>query len=250
MDLQKLARVLFFISFIALVSCRASDPYGILEVEKNGTQTERLINCSQNEECPEYAQALFWVAVETLSNAGMEEREVEAIEYGITEDMNREEILQQLDNYLIEIDPPQYDLEDPEFKKGLSQMRKAYNAGSAYASNELGVLFLEHTKLKNLDLAKKYFTEALKSDDPNAAYNLARIARIQKPNQTETILSYLKQAAKSQHPDTKIMYMLGLKAFGTEAEKRTAARYLKQKNAETLRLKSSFQDNFNVKPEY
>jgi len=132
------------------------DPYGISTAEETGEVTDRLIACSQNEDCPEKAQALFWVAADMLSAAGTKTVEINGHDFGLTEDMSVDEVTNkitpQLDT-LFDDGLPDYDFENSEFKKAHEMMKRAHLAGSVYASNELGLLHMEHLAIQNYDLA-------------------------------------------------------------------------------------------------
>lgn len=248
--------LLFTLTMLFLVSCNndddmkhTDDPYGIIEAENVGGQSDRLVLCSQNEKCPEYAQALFWVAADILSEASAETIEVEANDFGLTVDMTIEKMVQQIEPLLedlIKVESPNYDFADPEFKRGLEIMYKAHKAGSVFASNELGVLFMEQVEMQDLGLAKIFFNEALKNNDAYGAYNLARIARMEDPNDFTVVLEYLKLAADSKQEDLVILYMLGMESFGDNEEKLAANRYLEAKGIGPSSLRDEFEAHFNL----
>lgn len=239
-----------------IVSCNSDDdtkhpddPFGIIEAENIGGQTDRLVLCSQNEKCPEHAQALFWVAADILSEASAETIEVEAKDFGLTADMTIEQMTQQIGPLLedlIKVESPNYDFADPEFKRGLEIMYKAHKAGSVFASNELGVLFMEQVEMQDLGLAKIFFNEALKNNDAYGAYNLARIARMENPSDFTVALEYLKLAADSKQEELEILYMLGMESFGDNEEKLAASRYLEAKGIGPSSLRDEFEAHFNV----
>ena len=209
---------------ITTVTDGTNDPYGIIEAAEYGGQSERLLECSQDEVCPEHAQALFWLAADILSNASAETILVDGKKLYLTDDMSEQEMMKKFNltrEEAYDSSPPEYNFEDSEFQLGLKIMKKAYDAGSLYAANELGLLHMEHSEMLDLDLAKSYFETALDKGDLFSAYNLARIARLQTPKQYELVLEYLEIAS---HADTDflITYMLGLKTFGTEKERQIA----------------------------
>lgn len=240
---------------LVLSSCNLGEPdtyahdiYGVMEAEELGGQPERLVTCSQNEGCPKYAQALFWVAADILSEASAEVFEINGDDFGLTEGMSIEEVMEklgpQLDN-LIDHDIPEYGFKDPEFKRGLALMHKAHDAGSIYASNELGLFFMEQPKLQNFVLAEMYLKTSLNRGDMVSAYNLARLVHRQTPEENNRILEYLKIASQSDDSDMVTMYMLGLESFGTEAEKLTASSYLKKNEANVFKLRNDFEKHFD-----
>lgn len=252
--------ILFVLLSIALLlvlsSCNSEkpDPYahdthGIVEAEELGGQPKRLIKCSQDEDCPEYTQALFWVAADILSEASAEVSEINEDGLGLTKGMSIKEIMAklgpQLEN-LIEGDTPEYDFKDPEFRRGLALMHKAHDAGSAYASNELGLLFMEQSELQNLILAEMYLKTSLNMGDMMSAYNLARLVHMQNPEGNKRILEYLKIASQSNIADMETVYFLGLEAFGSKAEKLTASNYLKENKAAVRTTRNEFERHFEL----
>jgi len=259
MNLFQSVSILCFVlcSSFVLGSCNIADrtkykddPYGLLEAEELGGQPKRLIKCSHNEECPEYAQALFWVAADILSEASAETIEVEGKNFALTDDMTIDEMAEKLGPQLeglMKTGPPEYDFGDPEFNRGLNIMHKAHEAGSIYASNELGLLFMEHAEMQSLVLAKEYFVKALNGGDLVSAYNLARIERMQHPANYKTILGFLKKATESNQEDLGIMYLLGLETFGSEEERQNAINFLKKEKLESSFLRDEFEAHFNIK---
>lgn len=227
------------------------DLYGILEAEETGQLSARLIECSEDQNCPEYAQALFWVAVDILSNSSAETIELEGRDFGITPEMSIEEmtdiVAPQLDEMLgIYPTPPKYDFADPEYKRGLELLNKAHDAGSVYASNELGLLFFDRGKMQDLDLAEKYFSSAWEKGDSNGVYNLARLKRAQDPSKHEEVLGLLKLAAQGGREDLQVMYLLGLEAFGDSEMSSAATMALKPHKAELSRLRAEFNFQFGI----
>ncbi len=203
------------------------DLYGTQEAETTGVLSTRLIECSEDRSCPEHAQALFWVAVDILSKASSETIELVGTDIDITPEMSpdkiRDAVAPILDELLIlEPGPPKYDFADPEYKRGLELLKQAHDAGSVYASNELGLLFFDSGEMQEVELAEKYFYSAWERGDPNGAYNLARLKRVQAPSRHEEILELLKSAAQADPENLQIMYFLGLEAFG-DAQQRSAA---------------------------
>ena len=238
------------LSSLFMVSCNMfndhkNDPYGILEAEENGGQSARLIKCSQDENCPQHAEALFWVAADILSEASAETVEIEGTDFGLTDDMTVEEMTEKLGPQLEELldsGPPDYDFQDDNFKRGLDMMHQAHQAGSVSASNELGVLFMEQSHIQDFKAAKTYLSLAYAKGDFSSAYNLARIAKME-GDETQT-LALLKAAADGNQEDFKVMYLLGMEAFGTEKERRNAAQELSKKGTEINYLRDDFCAHF------
>ncbi|MCF6292317.1 MAG: hypothetical protein L3J04_02870 [Robiginitomaculum sp.] len=229
----------------------ANDPYGIKEAEELGGegQPDRLVQCSKDEQCPEYAEALFWVAVDILSDASTETIEVEGIDFGLTKGMSIEEmaekIVLQLDSSF-DNSPLDFSKDKTGFNRGFVMLLKAHNAKSVYAANELGKLYMEQEGIKDLDIAQMYFESAIKRGDFLGAYNLARLIRIRKPNDNRSILKYLKMATKTGDERIEIAYNLGLEAFGTEAEKQTAALYFKENTIVANYITENFKSDFSL----
>jgi len=210
-----------------------NDPYGILEAEDFGGQPDRLIKCSQDERCPEYAQALFWVAADILSKASSETIDAKIGGFNLTPDMTDDEIMEEISPLLEDFNTPEapkYDFADPEFKRGLNMMHTAHEAGSFYASTELGNLYLEQGKIQDLERAKSYLNSALNQGDAVSAYNLARIAHMENPYDTITTIKYLRLASSHNRSRFFGYYMVGLEILGNEEEKRTAAQFFKEIN--------------------
>ena len=226
-----------------------SDPYGVVEAEEDGGQSARLVECSQNIECPKYALALFWVAADIFAEASALTIEVEADELSLMNDMTDEEIIETLGNRLenlFDAGQPKYDLSNPMFKRGLMIMEKSHKAGSIYASNELGLLYIENSSMKDFGLAEAYFKISLEKGDMFGAYNLTRLAHLQNPADNRKVLSYLKTASLDKKTDMNIAYMLGLEYFGNEEEKRVAARFFElNKGAKTV-LDQEFKSQFGL----
>lgn len=238
------------LSSLFMVSCNMSDhhkndPYGIIEAEEIGGQSERLIKCSQDENCPQHAQALFWVAADILSEASAETVDIEGKDFGLTDDMTVEEMTEKLGpqlEELIDSGPPNYDFQDDNFKRGLDMMHQAHQAGSVYASNELGVLFMEQSHIQDLKAAQTYFNAAFANGDFASAYNLARIAHME--GDDKQTLTLLKAAADGNEEDFKVMYLLGMEAFGTQKERQSAAQELSKRGAEISYLRDDFCTHF------
>jgi|GEM_PF-6848819 len=227
----------------------AEDPYGTNLAQEEGEISTRLIWCSQNQECPEYAEALFWVAADILSEAGATEHEYDAVDLELTDDMSVEEMINKAGpvlEALIDDGPPEYDVNDVEFQRGLEMMTKAYAAGNIYAANELGLLHLELPAMKDHELAREYFESVMNSGDPFGAYNLARLVRTQTPEDHKKILYYLNIAAESENPDMKAMSMLAYESFGNDAEKQKARRYFQLNYTDASYLRSEFKEHFNI----
>jgi len=227
----------------------ASDPYGIIEAEELGGQPDRLVKCSRNGECPKYAEALFWVAADILSEASTETLEIEGENFGLTDDMSIEEMTEklgpQLEN-LFDASPPEYDFSDTKFKRGFMMMERAHNAGSINASNELGLLYMEHDTIKNLALAEVYLKQSLDKGDLISAYNLARLASMQSPKDSRLTLKYLKIASQTKDPYMITIYMLGLGFFGTEDEKRISLHYFEKNEGAIFGLEQEFRTHFGL----
>lgn len=252
----KLILPMFLISVMISSACTphketdfSNDLYGLMEAEETGEVTDRLIDCSEDDECPEHAPALFWVAADLLSAAGTKTTEIDGHDFGLTEDMSVDEMTNkigpQLDG-ILDDGPPEYDFDSREFKKGHRIMKRAHKAGSIYASNELGLLHMEHLPIRNYDLARTYFEASLEAGDPYGAYNLARLTRLETPQDNGKIIAYLEKAASRDMPDLKVMHMLGLEAFGTEPEKQRAKRFLTKNNVGEYGLRSEFKEQFNL----
>ena len=211
----------------------AADAYGIQEVEKTGRQSDRLIDCSENDDCPEQAQTLFWVAANALSKAGNEALS-EPIKFPPS--TTTEEIAVALATEFtkhIRNNSISYDLDDPDFIQAFNLLNRAHKLGSAYAPNELGVLFMKQEKIQDLSLAKTYFNIAIERGDPNGDYNLAKIARLENPDDHRLVLEYLKTAAASKQGHFEQIYFLGLQAYGTDKEKVLASKYFKKTDDST-----------------
>lgn len=238
--------------FVILNPKQIDDPYGIYEAENTGKLSSRLIDCSEDQNCPEYAQALFWVAADILSKSSSETIEIEDREIDFNSDMSPEEVTEvvipQLEELLLDIagEPPNYNFADPEFKHGLELLNTAHDAGSVYASNELGLLFFEQGEMQNFSLAEQYFLSAWKRGDPNGAFNLARLTRAQKPSQHDEILDLLKLAAQSGGEDMKIMHLLGLEVFGNEDESSAATLALNSHESKVSWLRAEFNFLFGI----
>lgn len=194
-----------------------NDPCGVLEAEEWGEISDRLIKCSLDEECPQHPQALFWIAADILS-------EWQCLD----------------DNH------PNYDLEDPEFKRGLSLLQKAHKVGNIYASNELGLLYLEQNHMRDLELATFYLEKAFNESDPLSAYNLARVAHQKDPLNHRPVLEYLKFAAKNDQEDYEVSYFLALHAFGTEEERSNAAQYIRENKKACSALRNRVGVHFDL----
>lgn len=206
-----------------------NDPYGLQEAKAFGGQPSRLIDCSKFPTCPEYAQALFWVGADILSRAG--EKEIDASALGITPDMNVEDAANTLmgnTDKIFDAAAPNYDLADSQFQKGLRIMHRAHDSGNVYASNELGLLFLQQDGMVNINMASQYFQSAMANGDSLAMYNLARVAHMKNPNDHSEVLKYLKLAAEHGDAGMKTMYVLGLEAFG-DKKQRLEAQFYKRK---------------------
>jgi hypothetical protein len=214
------------------------DPYGVMEAEENGGQSQRLIDCSLDPNCPAHADALFWVAADILSESNTTTCEINPDALAST-GSSAEDFLYELcadsENYLDA--PPEYDISDSEFEGALEMLKKAHAAGSYFASNELGLLYLEQSEMQNLQLAEQYFSNAIEHGDPNSAYNSARLKFIQNPGDSEAVLSCLKLASEGGSFKLEVMYLLGLEHFGsaTERENATAALQNIDQNYEHLR---------------
>lgn len=251
--------LIIFMTF-SLLSCKSKkingvpdDPYGVVEAENYGGISEKLLACSENIECPDYAQAMFWVAADILSGASSETININANDYGLTANMSADVISKKIENIVINIfasDVPSYDFKDPEYKRGVALLHKAHDAGSVYASNELGVLFMEQSELQNLKLAEKYFQTSSDLGDPHATYNLARISKEREPNNHVMILYYLKLASEIGDVEFQIMYQLGLEEYGTNNEKKKAKKYLNRwwhfssMKHEIIRQRDTFKGHF------
>lgn len=259
----KLILPLFLFSVIVAPSCTKSkktelsidshyidDPYGLVEAEETGEVTDRLIACSKNDACPENAQALFWVAADLLSKAGAKATEIDAQDFGLTEDMSIDEMTNKIGPQLdaiLDDNLHEYDFDSREFKKAHAMMKRAHEAGSIYASNELGLLHMEHLPIRNYDLARTFFEASWKMRDPNGAYNLARLTRLETPLNDRKIITHLKDAASGNMRDFEVLYMLSLEAFGTEHEKQRAKRYLRENKVGKYGLRSDFEEHFLIK---
>ena len=226
-----------------------NDPYGIIEAEQNGELSDRLVQCSQYEQCPEYAEALFWVAIDILSDASAETIEIEEIILGLTRDMSikemEEKIESQLDS-LYNTSPPNFSKDKTGFNRGFAMLLKAHNAGSIYAANELGRFYMEREEMQDLGIAQTYFESSIERRDFLGAYNLARLVHIQNPNDHRSILKYLKIATKTGDKQIEIAYNLGLDAFGTEAEKQVAALYFKENTIIENYISENFKSDFSL----
>ena len=194
-----------------------NDPCGVLEAEEWGEISDRLIKCSRDKECPEYAQALFWIAADILSELDM-----------------------------LDENTPNYDFDDPEFEHGLSLLETAHKAGNIYASNELGLLYLEQIQIRDLELATYYFEKAFSESDPISAYNLARVAHETDPLNHRPVLDYLKISAKQDHKDYETSYFLALHAFGDHQEKSIAAKYIRKNKKACSILVNRVGRHFNL----
>ena len=172
----------------------SEDPFGIAEAEQDGGQSERLIQCSEDESCPKHAEALFWVAADLMSKAGEIEVEIDAADLALTPDMTAQEITDQIGSQADELLSPEkskYDIESREFKRALSALQKADAAGSLYAANELGLLYLEDNRMQNFDVAEDYFKKSLAAGDYYATFNLAVVSHKKSPRDHQQTLAYL-----------------------------------------------------------
>lgn len=226
------------------------DPYGIVEAENAGGQPDRLVQCSRDVDCPEYANALFWVAVDELSELSATEIDISGEELGLNKNMSVEEMAEtlgpQLDELLGAADAPTYDLQNPEFKEAVSKLERAANAGSVYALNELGLLYMEIPAVQDFKTAELYFTKGMEKDDPNAVYNLARLAAITNPNSDRDILKYLKAAARLSPENFQNSYMFGLEHYGNMGEKRRAEDFFSKRPNGVTSGRAEFQTQFNL----
>lgn len=249
---------IFAAALSCLVSCSPSDaeyeimndPFGIIAAEDSGEISERLIQCSEDPECPEYAKALFLVAVDILSEAGATDVDSElSIQKGLSEEEQAKEIARVINEQLITGElfagPHEYEVTDSIFKRGFELLVKSHEAGFEFASNELGLLHLTVPEIQDYNLASEYFHIALQKGDMNAAYNLARLTRIQSPNDSESVLEFLKIAASETNGNFETMYLFGLEAFGSEQEKRMAADLFVEKHSQHSSLRKEFERDFN-----
>ncbi|MEL7232107.1 MAG: hypothetical protein AAGJ85_06315 [Pseudomonadota bacterium] len=229
-----------------------NDPYGIFEYEETGEISDKLIACSQDENCPEHANALFWLAVNHLMEAGSETIEVdmEDFESGIIEsDDGSITLASPFDEFLQQISgPPRYDLSDPNFQRGLELLNEAHVAGSAFASNEIGLLYLEQEAMRDLDLAESYFDTAIERGDANGTYNMARLSHARSPEKTGRILNFLKMAAQESEENFEVFYLFGVEAFGENDEALLARQKLNAIEEDISRFKDDFESHFLTTP--
>lgn len=143
---------------------------GIVEAQESFELNPALERCAGNASCEAQSEALFWVAAIKLSDLSAVEIEVNWTQLSSDEKTNIIDAIQEPNR-----DPHQYDVQSDAFLEAYSQMRKAHDLGNAYASNELGVLHLENSALRDIVQAKRLFEIALERGDHTAQFNLARV---------------------------------------------------------------------------
>jgi len=229
--------VLTIIGALLLPSCDAltiapykDDIYGIAEVEETGNISEKLIKCSEDVSCPEYGDALFWIAADVISEASTENID------------NMSDFFESV----ADVSTQQYDFGDPNIKRGIELMNRSFENGNIYAANELGLMYIDQLSIQDFKLARKYLQYGLDNGDMFSAYNLARLSRMEDPNNHLEMLRYLKIAARSQQENFETLFMLGLQEFGTELQQLRAQQYFEENKSVSDRTRSEFAEHFGL----
>ncbi len=226
-----------------------TDSYEVLEPEKYFETPAHMMNCSQDVDCPEYAEALFWAAAKILSEADYKSSTIEGANLNSTNTQSGgKDLGKQVFPYEVNSDTAfqNYMTNESDFQRGLAMLKKADNAGSLYASNELGLLYMKHKPIQDLSLAEMYFRRSVDNGDFLGAYNLARIVRKRNPEDNRAIIEHLKLARQTNTESMTVSYMLGLEAFGTEREKLFAKIYFIIKPKMKSYYDYEFKKNFGL----
>lgn len=234
-----------------------NDPYGVIEAEVEGGTNERLFACANNKGCTRYADALFWMATHYLSEAhycddpeydvtfNIKVDDLEAMpedeKNAIKEQRVFEGLMDNFDARCFETNP-----DHKSFPIAFNMLQKAEDAGSIYASNELGLIYMEIPELKNFDISETHFKKGLLNKDPNAAYNLARLYAVKDVPDFRVSLFYLRKAKELDPESFELFYLLGMAEFGNFVQKESAKEFLQGYGESIERQKDEFYAQFNL----